>query len=68
MASQPLTATTTPLHDEQPSSSFEMSPQQLPLFKDTFTMRQRCERYDVTCPGTPTKGDESDLPDRSPAG
>lgn len=64
MARQSLTATTTPLNDEQPSSSFEMSPRQLSLFKDTLTRRQRCERYDVTCPSTPKKRDEGGLPDR----
>lgn len=68
MPSQPLTATTTPLRDEQPPAPFEISPQQLSLFKDTLTMSQRCEHYDVTGPGTPAKGDESDLPGRSPAG
>lgn len=68
MPSQPFTVITIPLRDEQPAAPFEVAPQQLSLFKDTLTMRRRCERYDVTGPSTPAKGDESDLPGRSPAG
>ncbi len=68
MPSQPLTATTTPLRNEQPPAPFEMSPQQLSLFKNPLTMHQRCEHYDATGPGTPVNGGGSDSPGRSPAG
>lgn len=66
MPSQPLTAATIPLRDKTLRAPFEVSPQQLPLFKNTLAMHQRCERYDVTGPRHASPRGGSNPPGRSP--